>query len=195
MPNSKTSSRKDYFFLITVPIIVGLILSIGFGVWLLFFAPKDNRLSQLPGIKQTKKFINNQFPVATKAPEKENRLAALTPTPRPIRKGMSRFKISGGIAAAPQFGSGSVDPVDPGQGNEQTLKINITSDSEVQSAKVTVLTDNGQKDVPMELASGDKTNGQWQATWTIDDTYIYRYKLNLEATNNAATQETSLLLR
>ena len=47
---------------------------------------------------------------------------------------------------------------------------------------------------PFKLISGTNTDGQWQGSWKMDDTYLYNYLLTLtaESANKSATIEITL---
>jgi len=39
---------------------------------------------------------------------------------------------------------------------------------------------------PLTLSTGTNLNGEWQGSWTVDDDYLYNYKLILEASAGTA---------
>ena len=105
------------------------------------------------------------------------------------------FTVSGGVQNAPQFSEGEIIPYDPERATNQKIQIKIASQTPVQKAITTMITDNKQKEINMELIDGTETNGTWQAEWQVDDTYLYTYKAKIEAASSQGTQVTTLTLR
>lgn len=191
MSKKTAKNKSDKFFVITTPIIISLIILIGACTWLLFFAPEKNMLTQIPGIKQTRQLLH-QYPTVTRTPSPTTKP---TITPEPIPHGPKGFSISGGKHNAPLFGRGRIDPYDPQQGETQTIIINIQSQSPVTNVQAILTTDHQENQIPMELVEGSETDGKWQGSWQVNDTYLHIYKLTIKATNSENTQEATLILR
>lgn len=198
MPKTAPKNEKSTFLFkgLILPLIFLIILA----VYLLFFGPEDNFFKNFywpgktPDIK-TQELEPSPKPKFNATEKNQRPVSQPIFSPRPIKSGRHVSKISGGIENAPRFVQVEIDEADPAQADSQTLTVKIESDTPVKTAKLTVLTDNQAREIPLELTSGEKTNGQWQATWTVNDSFLYRYKLNIEASNDAGTQETALLLR
>jgi hypothetical protein len=105
-----------------------------------------------------------------------------TPSPRPIPHGKMGFTVGQSDKTVPQFGKGSIDPYDPEKGSTQTVTITVKHKKPVTKVTATLKTDkNISAPVPLALVDGTNTNGQWQGSWKVTDTYLYIYKLILKA--------------
>lgn len=118
-----------------------------------------------------------------------------TPTPRPIPTGKRTFSVSSGKKTGPLLGNGVIDPYDPKLDNPQIISISIASNKPVTTAKLTIETDTKSKEVLMKLASGTITDGIWEGTWTVDDTYLYTYNATITATDGQETNSVKITLR
>lgn len=190
MPD-KPAKKTDKFFLITVSIIISLVILIVFTSWLLFFAPKDSFLAQLPGIKQTREFFPF-FPEATPIPQPSPRP---TRGPKPIGSGRTGFTVSGGKRDAPQFERSFLDPIDPEQGEEQKIIINAKNSTPINNISVIVKTDTTNTQLEMNLTSGDATSGTWEGSWVVDDTYLRNYQIEIIAEAANSIQQAEMVLR
>ena len=118
------------------------------------------------------------------------------PSPRPIPHGKIDFTVGQSDKTVPQFSKGSIDPYDPAKGATQTVTIAIKHTQPVTKVTATLKTDNVVSNpVLFTLISGTATDGQWQGSWQVTDTYLYTYKLILEATGGAKTASDEITLR
>ncbi len=119
-----------------------------------------------------------------------------TPTPRPIPHGKTGFSVSQADKTKPQFGRGNIDPYDPSQGSKQTVTISVKDEQPITQVTAILKTDNVvSQPYPFQLISGSTTDGQWQGSWTVDDTYLYIYNLVLEATSSRGQSTVEITLR
>ncbi len=117
------------------------------------------------------------------------------PSPRPIPSGKKTFSVSSGKKTGPQFQGGAIDPYDPTMKGTQTISVTIVSTKPVTTATLTMQTDTKTKKVPMEIVSGTSTNGVWEGTWTVDDSYLYTYVATITVTDGTESNKIDLTLR
>lgn len=98
-----------------------------------------------------------------------------TPTPTKLLHGKETYHVSGGPPDAPQLSAVTIDPLDPAVGTVQAISVNMASKYPVKTAFVTIRTDTKSTKIPLTLTSGINTNGTWQASWTVPETYLYTY--------------------
>jgi len=114
-----------------------------------------------------------------------------SPTPRPMKTipgGSQEFLYSHGKdVKGPKIGKATINPLDPKQGDTQTLTVTITHDSPVTMALVTLFTDNAKTPHELKLKNGTTTNGTWEGSWKMTDTYDYTY--GFDFTLKSATGE------
>jgi len=116
--------------------------------------------------------------------------------PRPIPHGKTGFSVSQADKIKPQFGRGSIDPYDPPQDSKQTVTISIKDEQPITQVAAIFKTDNTvSQPFSLQLISGTETDGQWQGSWTINDTYFYTYNLILEATSSRGQSTVEITLR
>lgn len=119
-----------------------------------------------------------------------------TSSPRPIPHGKIGFSVGQADKTGPQFGRGEIDPYDPPQGDKQTVTINVKDGQPIIQVAVILKTDNAvSQPYPLQLISGSATDGQWQGSWTVDDTYLYTYNLVFEATSSRGQSTVEITLR
>lgn len=121
-----------------------------------------------------------------------------TPTPippRPIPHGKIGFTVGQSDKTVPLFGRGFVDPYDPAKGSTQTVTIAVKYTKPVTKVTAVLKTDNNiSQPYPFKLISGSDTEGEWQGSWQITDTYLYTYALvfNAESSNKSGSVEVTL---
>lgn len=118
-----------------------------------------------------------------------------TPTPRAIPHGKWGFGVGQSDQTVPQFRRGFIDPYDPAKGGTQTVTINVRHSTSVNKVSAVLKTDHTiSQSYPFKLISGSNTNGQWQGSWKVEDTYLYTYALVLkaESSNKSASVEVTL---
>lgn len=105
-----------------------------------------------------------------------------TPTPRAIPHGKIEFSVAQSDNTVPQFGKGFIDPYDPEKGETQTITIAVKHSQPVTKVTAVLKTDHTTSvPVPFALVSGSDTDGQWQGSWKVTDTYLYTYNVVLQA--------------
>jgi hypothetical protein len=118
------------------------------------------------------------------------------PSPRPIPHGKIGFSVGQADKTGPQFGRGDIDPYDPPQGSKQTVTISVKDEQPIIQVTAILKTDNTiSQPYSFQLISGSVTDGQWQGSWTIDDTYLYTYNLVLEATSSRGQSTVEITFR
>jgi hypothetical protein len=119
-----------------------------------------------------------------------------TASPRRIPSGPKGFTVSQADKTVPQFGRGEINPYDPAKGATQTLTITVKFKDPVTSVSAILRTDKQSSElIPLTLINGTNTDGQWQATWKITDTYLYNYALSLEAKSGKSVGVVEITLR
>ena len=142
---------------IGVMVVVMIVLSVG-----TYF------LSQRPSVSK-----QERVPTATPTP---------TPTPRAIPHGKWGFTVGQSDKTVPQFSRGFIDPYDPEQEASQTVTIAVKYTQPVTKVTAVLKTDHAvSTPVPFTLISGTNTDGQWQGSWQMTDTYLYKYAVVLQA--------------
>ncbi len=157
-------------------IAVLIILGVTAGVWYwMQSTPSDNG-----SITEGTPSEPTPFPTPTRAP-------------RPIPHGKWGFGISNS-GAGPKFGRGYLDPYDPAIRTAQTITLYVADDKPVISVTATVKTDNKvHSPISLSRINGSDLGGEWQGTWTVDDTYLYTYMILFEAVSangNAKAEST-----
>lgn len=165
-----------------IAVIIFLIVLLSVGAYL--YATKSSLLSFLPaGSKQQQKRV----PTATPTP---------TPLPRAIPHGKKGFSVGQSDKTVPQMSRGYIDPYDPAKGATQTVTIAVAFTQPVTSVTAILKTDTTvSSPVPLTLATGTNTKGEWQGSWPVNDTYLYTYKLVLQATSGTKTASVEITLR
>lgn len=166
-----------------------LILTLAVVLWLLL-------------VKQTKTARENlqvipsgSTPTATLKPTPVP-LPAPTPAPRPLPSGKQIYNLSHGEnVVGPKISQVIVDPLDPSVGGTQIVTIKITHTSPVIEAKATLETDNMSKTYTFERIGGVDTDGTWQASWKMEDSYDQNYYLSFKLTSETDTYEGGLTFR
>ncbi len=119
-----------------------------------------------------------------------------TASPRKVPHGKIDFAISQSDKTVPQLGKGSIDPIDVAQGGTQTVIVAVKNAQPVTGVTAILKTDHQiSSPVALSLISGTATDGQWQGSWTVNDTYTYLYHLKLDAASTNGTGSFELTLR
>jgi len=106
----------------------------------------------------------------------------LTPTPRPLSyHGKLSFTGSGGAVKGPRMLKGALDPFDPAMNQSQILTVQIVDTAPISSATAIWKTDTKMTRIAMKRINGTDSSGTWQATWIVDDQYLYNYYVSVEA--------------
>lgn len=124
-----------------------------------------------------------------------NTIPTPTPKPKPIPHGKITFTAST-TWPGPKFSGGSFDPYDPSQGGSMVITVAASDTQPVQTMWATVKTDNKTSaKIPFTRVSGSDTNGEWQGTWKVDDTYLYTYIVTVEADSANGHTKDEIALR
>ena len=133
---------------------------------------------------------NNRF-ISTPSPT-----PSPLPSPKPIPHGKIGFSVGQADKSIPQLGRGSIDPYDPPMGGKQTVTIAVKHSQPVTRVTAVLKTDNSvSQPVPLQLISGTNTDGQWQGSWQVNDTYLYIYNLVLKAESSDKQAAVEITLR
>ncbi|MFA6532444.1 MAG: hypothetical protein WCT22_00425 [Patescibacteria group bacterium] len=114
-----------------------------------------------------------------------------TRVPRPIPHGKTEFTVSTGKGSpGPLMSQGSINPYDPKLGGIQTLEIEVAEP--VSKVVAVLMTDHkNSPKYPLKKIKGTT----WQGSWKVNDSYLYRYVLTIEATGPTGTSKIDITLR
>jgi hypothetical protein len=176
----KRTYSQSALFPIALLIIAGIVAAQLYLMW------KDGRLENLLPLAQKNGSLSRTAPSGPTP----------TPTPRPLRQGRVTMNTSvSSETKGPKISTTIVDNNDPKVGQQQTLTSTYRHASPITSVTVTLVSDNGQKAYPMNLISGTNMDGQWQATWTVEDTLLYTYSFIFTAKAQDGTQSEITIAR
>jgi hypothetical protein len=117
------------------------------------------------------------------------------PTPHPILQGKETYSIGQSADARPKIRSAEVEPHDPKVGEIQTIKVRLVDTQPVQSAKITLASDNKTRDLELKLTEGNNLDGKWTVSWTVDDTVLYTYSMKIDAVGNGSQSTVTVSIR
>ncbi len=168
MPSKSTNKAKrndltGYLVLVAVIAVIAVAI---------FYVYKAQQLSVLPPEQSQ-----------TAALLKQGKPPLPTPTPKHIPHGPIDFQISTN-SLGPKLGYGTLNPRDPTPTNPMIITVKVTDTVPVQAVWATMKTDN--KTTPRIIfhrVDGTDMSGNWQGTWTPNDTYHYTYFLTFGATS------------
>jgi hypothetical protein len=101
---------------------------------------------------------------------------------RPIPHGPKGFTVGQSDKTVPQLRRGTLDPYDPQMGATQSATIAVKHSQPVNKVTAILITDHGMSDpISFTLINGTNTDGQWQGSWKVTDSYLYTYTLILRA--------------
>ena len=175
---NKTSSKKkkgELFGYIIILIVIAIILAA------IVYVYKAQQLTALP----------EEIHI-TQPDNKAEEIATPTPTPTKLFHGKDTYYISGGAPDDPHFTQVDIDPLDPDVDTSQAYTVKIISKYPVTTAFLTIKTDTHDSKMPLDLTSGTRQDGIWQATWTMPETYLYNYQITPTA-QTAYTQASSTI--
>lgn len=119
-----------------------------------------------------------------------------SPTPKPIPHGPIDFSVSQSDKTKPLIGKGLIDPYDPDPNGLQTVSISVKDEQPVTKVTAFLKTDNAiSEPVSFKLISGSPTDGTWQGSWHISDTYLFTYNLVINATSSRGESVVEITLR
>jgi len=118
------------------------------------------------------------------------------PSVVPLPHGKQEWKFShGNQVTGPKVQGAVVDPLDPSENKTQTVSISVADDSPVLGAVAKIFTDNKQITRPLKLVSGSPTDGIWQGSWELNDTYNYVYHIDFTVGGESGTWNGALTFR
>lgn len=115
--------------------------------------------------------------------------------PNPIPSGYKTFSVSGGNGKGPSLRHGFINPYDPDLHQQQTIGIFVAGDLPVESVDIVLITDNERIKYPANLVDGTVYAGTWQATWIMNDSYLFNYHSIIEASDALGTRSVNITLR
>lgn len=119
-----------------------------------------------------------------------------TSSPKPIPHGPIKLNFSQEDKTIPQFSQGLLNPYDPAKGDSQTFTVNLKHSKSIISVTAKLATDNAFSPAfPLKLIRGNDLDGTWEGTWTITDSYLYRYVLLLKANSSDKSSSIDIILR
>ena len=133
-------------------------------------------------------------PTSTPTPTPANIWEPWVPTPRPLAHGIQTYTVSGSKSGAPKATEITIDSLDPGVGGSQSVSANVIDmgAGPVTNVSVELITDNETTTHSLELTSGTNSDGTWEGTWTMEDSYDSTYQMEITA-ENASTDWTVTL--
>ncbi len=118
-----------------------------------------------------------------------------TPTPRPVQHGNGSFSVSSN-KTGPKMTLLELKPYDPANGATMTLRITATNTVPITSIIATMKTDHKTSTpIIFSVVEGTSTQGIWEGTWAVDDTYLYEYTLVITETSSNGEFTNTLGLR
>jgi len=175
-------AKKIFFQVATLFLLIGLIVFI----ILKYFRPS------IPSSLSQSSFLSKIFPSASAPAPSPSPL----PSPRPIPHGAKGFTVGQSDKTVPQFSKGSIDPYDPAPGATQTVTINVKHSQPITKITAVLKTDNASSQpYSFKLVKGSDTNGEWQGSWQVEDTYLYTYALTLNAASASDPASVTITLR
>ena len=178
---------KKFFLKPAFFVILGIVLGLG-GFFLILANPF--------GWKSIQPNLNISQPGKTGTDQAPKGLAT-APTPVLILpSGKQTYNVSGGTANVSRVTQLTVDPLDVKKGGTQTISMKVTSKEPVESFTITLNSDNGSKDFPLKLVSGDASQGVWEGTYTVSDSTakVYNFVFNI-ITNSGNKTVSPFLVR
>jgi hypothetical protein len=191
MDKDKNNRQKQTEILIFLVAVLAIVL-----LWYFYFFNKPS--SKNNGNNQVN--TNNEAVVTEKILPTSITPSTLAPTltPVPLLHGKQGFVVSVGRGSlGPKLGRGFIDPMDPQIGEKQTFTIEVNDQTQVKKVVASLVTDN-KTSPEYELKQIDGTpnkKGNWQGSWTIDDSYLHKYLINLKAFGDKDVSSITITLR
>lgn len=183
MPAMKKSTRKTSQQAVPLLAMVVVVALVGAGVWFV--------LSNRGGFKSTDSQVGG--PTAVPTP---TLIPTPTPTPTLLLHGKETYTISQGPEVkGPKITRAVIDPLDPQTGQNQTVTVKVNHQAPVLSVGLKLTTDNKNKTFPLTRISGTDTDGEWQGSWIMEDTYLYNYLMEITAKTTADQSSVMLTIR
>jgi len=130
--------------------------------------------------------FNNYFSVGDLFKTDSSDQAQTTPEPtpkptiKPLPTGKQVYAYShGDDVVGPKPTEVTIDPIDPILGGTQLLSVKIGNVIPVSKANIVVKTDNQETEYPLVLTEKGDDFGIWTASWKMNDSYDYIYKIDI----------------
>lgn len=106
-------------------------------------------------------------------------IAGPSKPPYTLPTGLQTYKFSHGKdVTGPKIQVVTFDPLDPEVGSTQTITLEIESPTPLESAEITLTSDNQERTLALKLKSGDALRGTYQTSWVVDDTFDLKYSVH-----------------
>jgi len=130
-------------------------------------------------------WMNKKAAVPENTAEVPSEAAKPTPTPTPttLTAGSGTYNVGKSEAdKGPIVTTLTLNPLDPKQNEHQTITAHLTFATPVTSATISFQSDHKTLELtPLKLVSGTTTDGDWQTSWDVDDTVLYKYVVTVTA--------------
>lgn len=137
----------------------------------------------LPNLLKT---VFPSLPVPSGAPGDAPSGPTPTPTPTELKSGSETYTISqSSNVTGPRISRLTLDPLDVKQGQTQVLTVRASSPQGISAVSIEFQSDNKTESLVLSQTGGTTQDGDWQTTWTLDDTVLYKYILTISATGAA----------
>jgi len=157
------------------------------GIFVIFYIGLNIFIFRYSQEEAGKKFFSNLLKRFEKREKNIISVPTPIPTPRPIKDipgGKQVYNVSNGDKViGPKIQQITIDPQTPTKDEMQTITITVKHDSPVTEATLYLQTDNKETKLPMHFIKGTKTDGTWETSGQIIDTYNYNYyfRFNLKS--------------
>lgn len=113
-----------------------------------------------------------------------------------IPKGAHTYLTSYGPGVTgPKRQTTTFDPLDPAVGQNQTVTVVLKNDSPVTDATATFFSDTTSQIAKFKLISGTTSEGTWQLTWKIKDSYNCQYLIKFNFVSSTGTYNGEMRIR
>ncbi len=183
----QTKTKKGNHILVEIFILIGLIVLAGALYFIYSLKTTKTTPIQSPTVQTTEAPVPSETPIPPTP----------TPTALPLPHGKQSFSISQGSAiTGPKFVRFIIDPMDPSVGTKQMLEVETKDSVAVQKVVASVKTDNKTyPDVELKKVGSNGGDDVWQGTWTINDTILHTYVINVRATSASGVNSLNLVTR
>ena len=121
------------------------------------------------------------------------------PTGRPIYalpSGPQIYTFSHGKAVVgPKIQSATIDPLTPKVGDTQIVTLAIKHTAPITHVSATLYTDTKDMTQVFTKAGGSDTDGTWKTSWTVSESYDYRYLIQFHLKSSQGNYEGVLTFR
>ena len=105
------------------------------------------------------------------------------------------FKVSQGEHDGPPFTEIRIAPLDASIAQDVTITVSLASPIKVTSVAGTLYTDTGKISLVFQRASQSKDVEKWKTSFTLTQSVLYTYKLNLAASDGASISRIDMAIR